>query len=93
MRSVVRVHLSPYTATNLIRGCSSVGRAPALQAGGHEFESHHLHSSAIREPKGFRIDDFRKKADFSVCLFLNSSMVEHSAVNRRVVGSSPTWGA
>ena len=24
-------------------GCSSVGRAPALQAGGHEFESHHLH--------------------------------------------------
>ena len=25
-------------------GCSSVGRAPALQAGGHEFESHHLHS-------------------------------------------------
>ena len=27
----------------IIRGCSSVGRAPALQAGGHEFESHHLH--------------------------------------------------
>ena len=27
----------------LIWGCSSVGRAPALQAGGHEFESHHLH--------------------------------------------------
>ena len=26
-----------------IWGCSSVGRAPALQAGGHEFESHHLH--------------------------------------------------
>ena len=26
-------------------GCSSVGRAPALQAGGHEFESHHLHVS------------------------------------------------
>ena len=23
---------------------------------------------------------------------LNSSMAEHSAVNRRVVGSSPTWG-
>ena len=27
-------------------GCSSVGRAPALQAGGHGFESHHLHQSA-----------------------------------------------
>ena len=25
--------------------------------------------------------------------FLDSSMVEHSAVNRVVVGSSPTWGA
>ena len=24
-------------------GCSSVGRAPALQAGGQEFESPHLH--------------------------------------------------
>ena len=28
---------------NPIRGCSSAGRAPALQAGGHGFESHHLH--------------------------------------------------
>ena len=27
-------------------GCSSVGRAPALQAGGREFESLHLHSEA-----------------------------------------------
>ena len=27
----------------LPRGCSSVGRAPALQAGGQEFESPHLH--------------------------------------------------
>ena len=26
-------------------GCSSVGRAPALQAGGQEFESPHLHQS------------------------------------------------
>ena len=24
-------------------GCSSAGRAPALQAGGHGFDSHHLH--------------------------------------------------
>ena len=27
----------------VVWGCSSVGRAPALQAGGHGFESHHLH--------------------------------------------------
>ena len=32
-------------AAGYIWGCSSVGRAPALQAGGHEFESHHLHES------------------------------------------------
>ena len=28
-------------------GCSSVGRAPALQAGGREFESLHLHRQRI----------------------------------------------
>ena len=27
-------------------GCSSAGRAPALQAGGHGFDSHHLHQEA-----------------------------------------------
>ena len=27
----------------LLWGCSSAGRAPALQAGGHGFDSHHLH--------------------------------------------------
>ena len=27
----------------ITRGCSSAGRAPALQAGGHGFDSHHLH--------------------------------------------------
>ena len=26
-------------------------------------------------------------------MLLSSSMAEHSAVNRRVVGSNPTWGA
>ena len=30
-------------AARLLWGCSSVGRAPALQAGGQEFESLHLH--------------------------------------------------
>ena len=45
MRSVVRVHLSPLKKLNKsIWGYSSVGRAPALQAGGHEFESRYLHS-------------------------------------------------
>ena len=30
------------------RGCSSAGRAPALQAGGHGFDSHHLHHFSRR---------------------------------------------
>ena len=29
-------------------GISSVGRAPALQAGGHEFESRYLHESVLK---------------------------------------------
>ena len=29
-------------------GCSSAGRAPALQAGGQEFDSPHLHQSPER---------------------------------------------
>ena len=44
-----RIHhevISPAEQISLAKhiwGCSSVGRAPALQAGGHGFESHHLH--------------------------------------------------
>ena len=34
-------------AAGIIWGCSSVGRAPALQAGGQEFESLHLHCASI----------------------------------------------
>ena len=41
-----------------IRGCSSVGRAPALQAGGHEFESHHLHSEARKCDRRTYLDNF-----------------------------------
>ena len=32
-------------AAGFLWGISSVGRAPALQAGGHEFESRILHSA------------------------------------------------
>ena len=43
------------------RGCSSVGRAPALQAGGHGFESHHLHQGedGIEELRIERSDRWR----------------------------------
>ena len=39
-----KAHLSPLFKYSTIWGYSSVGRAPALQAGGHEFESRYLHS-------------------------------------------------
>ena len=47
---------------------------------------------------GRRLDQRKRKdvdsvAVFKVYSFLNSSMVERTAVNRDVVGSSPTWGA
>ena len=37
--------------------------------------------------------DIGKGNNLPVSIFLSSSMAEHSAVNRVVVGSSPTWGA
>jgi hypothetical protein len=46
VRSVVRIHKGPPRGQaghqRLTRGCSSVGRAPVLQAGGQRFESAHL---------------------------------------------------
>ena len=43
---------------------------------------------AVNSLREFTIDNLRSK--FSI--FLDSSMVEHTAVNRGVVGSSPTRG-
>ena len=40
-------------------------------------------------PDSIRIAEHRLRFP----IFLSSSMAEHSAVNRVVVGSSPTWGA
>ena len=37
-----------------IRGCSSVGRAPALHAGGQEFEPPHLHQKETKESAKIR---------------------------------------
>ena len=49
---MVRVHLSPLVEDTKLNtdlwGYSSVGRAPALQAGGHEFESRYLHENMSR---------------------------------------------
>ena len=41
--SVVQIHPDPPRN----RGCSSDGRAPALQAGGHRFDPVHLHQAIL----------------------------------------------
>ena len=38
-----------YFRSPVIWGCSSAGRAPALQAGGQEFDSPHLHQRASED--------------------------------------------
>ena len=38
-------------------GCSSAGRAPALQAGGQEFDSPHLHQITLKDFKCLRVRD------------------------------------
>ena len=38
-----------YSDALFIRGCSSAGRAPALQAGGQEFDPPHLHQRASED--------------------------------------------
>ena len=45
---MVRIHPDPPVS---YRGCSSVGRAPALQAGGHRFDSVHLHHFERTKPQ------------------------------------------
>ena len=54
-----------------IRGCSSVGRAPALQAGGQGFDSPHLHGDThlLRKYAVAIIDLLRRSNDF---LFLEN---------------------
>ena len=50
--SILRDHEIPHMGADPSWGCSSVGRAPALQAGGHGFESHHLHQRRLGQRDG-----------------------------------------
>ena len=51
------------------RGISSVGRAPALQAGGHEFESRILHSDAgKRHPDMYLENRIQEKIDQNILI-------------------------
>ena len=71
--SVCRGNLD--AVSNQIWGCSSAGRAPALQAGGQEFDSPHLHQyllgdtekilsiSCTLKTKQCKTNDDREKED------------------------------
>ena len=47
----------------------------------------------LSSAEGTWLDTAREIRSLPDSIFLSSSMAEHSAVNRVVVGSSPTWGA
>ena len=49
------------TRPTKFRGCSSVGRAPALHAGGHRFDPVHLHhcEKGKLSPKGSKLETER----------------------------------
>ena len=65
----------------LIRGCSSAGRAPALQAGGHRFDPVHLHHF-----RGLRTEDRRQRIKSvlkSAVLCLQDRRAVRSLTNRK----------
>ena len=49
--SVTKELIIEIAKANPLWGCSSAGRAPALQAGGHGFDSHHLHQRQVAAAK------------------------------------------
>src|SRR5687768_10960998 len=69
---MVRVHPDPPRSGRRLkrglmtryRGCSSIGRAPALQAGGHRFDPVHLHHLCLKRQTKTR--DNCQKARISV---------------------------
>ena len=54
---VVQFSVTERSRSSPIWGCSSAGRAPALQAGGHGFDSHHLHQSAKADEETMFIEN------------------------------------
>ena len=64
----------------MLRGCSSAGRAPALQAGGHRFDPGQLHHVAAQRKRqikperanGDRLALERALTEVSLCLLFRS---------------------
>ena len=75
-----RIHLYPYRTQQLSSSALTILGAPAPGK-----------ISRRRDTK--KQTECMKETCIRSALFLSSSMAEHSAVNRRVVSSSLTWGA
>ena len=58
------------------RGCSSAGRAPALQAGGRRFESAHLHQHIDNRIGLSRSSVMRVKQNWILFLMLNLTLTK-----------------
>ena len=80
-----------------IRGCSSVGRAGALQASGQRFDPARLHHSrSVAQPgsasalgaEGQKFESSHSDQEFASV----AQMVEQLICNHQVVGSTPTAG-
>ena len=69
-------------------GCSSVGRAPALQAGGHEFESHHLHEDKDESNRQMNESSGRELAHRHELLFRLQD-IRRISVTKKTKSSSP----
>ena len=82
--TVVRVQWLP--EMNKFTRCGGNGlRVPPVPIPNTEVKPQHA--------DGTWLETARESRSLPHFIFLSSSMAEHSAVNRRVVGSSPTWGA
>ena len=90
------------TKLNTLRSLSSVGRAPALQAGGHWFEpssDHHYFFGGVAQlvralachARGRGFEPRHSRQQFNICAAL-AHLVEQLTCNQQVVGSNPTSG-
>ena len=84
------VQILPGPPMLLIWGCSSAGRAPALQAGGRRFESDHLHHSGDGDDRA-GIAEKRKQSAFLISVW-NRDAGGVSKSGRQISGTGPRIG-
>ena len=73
------------------RGCSSAGRAPALHAGGHRFESGHLHQNFVNRIVDSRSLSIAEAKDW-IPLANNASLSRASATEEWMQAGQATKG-